>query len=142
MHFVTPNSYCSEMRCETLSLFFTEAAWLDSLPQVINFCPNSESVQHKSLSTDGKCLFVPARHRVEVSNHGLAIIISMTQSTSEVIFSPYFHFHPSHTKKSCLVKAPEVPMECLNSLEVVRSCLIPNLRRRLRHCLWYFTDYQ
>ena len=46
-----PNSYWAELQCEPLSLLSTEGAWLDSLPQVINICPNSESLRGESLST-------------------------------------------------------------------------------------------
>ena len=46
-----PNSYFAELQSDPLSLLFTAGAWLDSLPQVINNCPNSESLQNDSLST-------------------------------------------------------------------------------------------
>ena len=38
-----PNSYLAELQSDPLSLFFITRAWLDSLPPVINNCPNSET---------------------------------------------------------------------------------------------------
>ena len=46
-----PNSYLAELQSDPLSLLFAAGVWLDSLPQVINNCPNSESLQNDSLST-------------------------------------------------------------------------------------------
>ena len=46
-----PNNYLAELQSEPQSLLFTAGAWLDSLPQVINNCPNSESLQNDSLSS-------------------------------------------------------------------------------------------
>ena len=46
-----PNSYWAEMQHKLLILLFIEGAWLDSLPQVINIWPNSESLRGESLST-------------------------------------------------------------------------------------------
>ena len=44
-----PNSYLAELQPDPLSLLFTAMAWLDSLLQVINNYPNSESLQNDLL---------------------------------------------------------------------------------------------
>ena len=41
-----PNSYLAELYPKPLSLIFTDGAWLDSLPQVIDIRPNSESLRN------------------------------------------------------------------------------------------------
>ena len=46
-----PSCYWAELQPKQLSLLFTDGAWLDSLPQVIDMCPNSESLRNQSLST-------------------------------------------------------------------------------------------
>ena len=54
-----PNSYLAELQFDPLSLLFTAGAWLDSLPQVINNRPNSESLQMTGYQLEGSASLCP-----------------------------------------------------------------------------------
>ena len=56
-----PNSYLAELGADLMSLLFTTGIWLESLPQIISNCSNSESLLGDSLSAHYLFLSFPVR---------------------------------------------------------------------------------